>query len=245
VFSRLARIGDWPIATKVVALSVGVAVALTIMLTTISFLQAAAGLREQADAALRSEAQLTVSAADAWNAERINQLKTLGGLPEVQQILQDGPDAHPEAVAFVQAVVASMRANDPDVEVLNIMDTTGNTILSNNPRSRDVSETMMTISATVEEASAATEEMTASAEGVGRSIQTIATVSEENSASAEEISASAEQMSAQVEEMSGQAEELASGADHLRELVEQFRLEEDVVEEEIPHHRPQGLRRAS
>ena len=136
VFSRLARVGDWPIATKVVALCVGVAVALTIVLTTISYLQAAAGLREQADAALRSDAQLTVSAADAWNTERINQLKTLGGLPEVQQILKDGPDRHPEAVAFVQAVVASMNANDPDVEVLNIMDTTGTTILSNNPRSQ-------------------------------------------------------------------------------------------------------------
>jgi methyl-accepting chemotaxis protein len=136
VSSRFTRIADWPIATKVVALCVGVAVALTIVLTTISYLKAAAGLREQADAALRSDAQLTVSAADSWNTERINQLKSLGGLPAVQAILKDGPEAHPEAVATVQAIVASMKANDPDVEVLNIMDTTGTTLVSNNPRSQ-------------------------------------------------------------------------------------------------------------
>jgi methyl-accepting chemotaxis protein len=135
VLSRLARIGDWPIATKVVALCVGVAVALTIVLTTISYLQAAAGLREQADAALRSDAELTVNAANGWNTERINQLRTLAGMPEIQRILKDGPDANPEAVNVIQAIVASMKANDPDVEVLNIMDTTGTTVVSNNPRS--------------------------------------------------------------------------------------------------------------
>jgi methyl-accepting chemotaxis protein len=91
-------------------------------------------------------------------------------------------------------------------------------------RSRDVTDTMLAISAVTEESAAACEAMAASAGGVGRSIQGIASVAGGNAAVSEEVSASAEQMSIQVDEMNAQANGLAATAEQLKSLVARFQL---------------------
>jgi len=84
---------------------------------------------------------------------------------------------------------------------------------------------MDTISSIVEENSAAAEQMAANSDEVTQAIETIASVSEENSAATEEVSASSEEMSAQVEEMTASAQSLADMAELLKDLVNQFKLE--------------------
>jgi methyl-accepting chemotaxis protein len=90
------------------------------------------------------------------------------------------------------------------------------------------------VSAVVEENTASTEEMAASSSQVTQSIENIASISEENSAAIEEVSASTEQMTAQVEEVSASAGNLADMARILQDVVAQFRLELEDVDEHAP-----------
>ncbi len=89
---------------------------------------------------------------------------------------------------------------------------------------------MDTVSAVVEENTASTEEMAAGSSEVTQAIESIASISEENSAAVEEVSASAEEMTAQVQEVGVSAQSLANMADALQEVVNRFRLTDEVSE---------------
>lgn len=88
---------------------------------------------------------------------------------------------------------------------------------------------MDTVSAVVEENTASTEEMAAGSSELTQAIESIASISEENSAAIEEVSASAEEMTAQVEEVSASAQALAEMAGTLRNIINQFKLEQDEL----------------
>src|SRR5215208_2811778 len=94
------RFADWPLATKTVVVCVGLAAALALVLTTMGYLQASRGLREQAEAALHSDALLVADAIDNWHGERLGDLEILARLPAIRRVLE--PDASPAAVSAAQ-----------------------------------------------------------------------------------------------------------------------------------------------
>ena len=67
------RIRTWPVATKLVALCIGIAVSVAVGLTALGYTQAAAGLKQQAEAALGSDGLLVA-----------NQVVGLGGTTHVR-----------------------------------------------------------------------------------------------------------------------------------------------------------------
>ncbi len=112
-------------------------------------------------------------------------------------------------------------------------------------RSREVSETMMVITATAEETTAAAEAMAGVSEEVGRSIRAITDGSSANSAATEEVSAAAEEMSAQIQQMADQSQALAATAEALQDLVAQFVLDDDSQSAVTPALRSPASRRTN
>jgi len=110
--------------------------------------------------------------------------------------------------------------------------------------SNELVSAMDSVSAVVEENTAATEEMTASSTEVSQAIENIASISEENSAATEEVSASTEEMSAQVEEVTASAGSLSDMAQTLKEVVGQFKIDTDILENGVGN-RQQRLSKAS
>src|ERR1700730_17647914 len=80
----------WPVATKVVGLCIGAAVALTIGLTAMGYFQARQGLQQQPQAALSSDAQSLSSAVYAWHSQRWHDLQVIAALPAVQRVVEAG-----------------------------------------------------------------------------------------------------------------------------------------------------------
>src|SRR5260370_42232042 len=90
---RWRRIGDWPMALKLIAYTVGLAAALAGGLTAMGYIQAAQGLSERAEAALSAEAVVGPTAIDDWNARRLSSIHTIARLPAVGRLLDREPDA--------------------------------------------------------------------------------------------------------------------------------------------------------
>lgn len=83
------------------------------------------------------------------------------------------------------------------------------------------------------ENAAATEAMSSDSLQITQAVENIASVSEENSASIEEISASTGEMSAQVQGVKNSSNTLAQMADVLQEMVNNFRLDGRLPEQEV------------
>ena len=75
------RFADWPLATKTVVVFLELAALLALVLTALGYYRASQGLREQAEAALGSDALLVANAIDNWHAERLGDLQILSQNP--------------------------------------------------------------------------------------------------------------------------------------------------------------------
>jgi len=73
---------------------------------------------------------------------------------------------------------------------------------------------------------AATQGQLDSSEKVKKSIQEVSSVAEESAASTEEVSASVEEITGSVQQVSNSAQSLAKGAEELKQLVNQFKVDE-------------------
>src|SRR5581483_9736471 len=67
--------GDWPLAGKITALSVGACAIVALVLAILAYRLSVAGLNEQAQRALTSDSLLVTQAADRWNLERLTDLQ--------------------------------------------------------------------------------------------------------------------------------------------------------------------------
>ncbi len=134
--TALVRVQDWKLATKVVGLCVGVSLVRAAGLTALGYAQASAGLKEQAEAALGSDAQLVADGVDAWNAERLKGVQAIATLPRVRRVLEAGPNATSDETAAAEADLASFGAGFTDLTTISIQDPTGTLIMSTNPKSR-------------------------------------------------------------------------------------------------------------
>src|SRR3954452_12072707 len=89
-FSQALRPADWPVALKLIGLSVGVSVLLAIGLSTIGYVSASTGLTEQAESAVIADGQLTADAVDEWNSAHVAYLQMLSGVADIQQVATEG-----------------------------------------------------------------------------------------------------------------------------------------------------------
>jgi len=126
----LIRIRTWPIATKLVALCIGIAVSVAIGLTALGYTQAAAGLKQQAEAALGSDGLLVASQVDAWNSKRLSDVQALAALPAVRRVLEAGVDADPVTVQAALDAMEVIRASGDDVLSMSLLDSSGTIVLS-------------------------------------------------------------------------------------------------------------------
>jgi hypothetical protein len=88
--ARLFHVGDWPIAARMTALCVVIAVLLAGALTTIGYFQASAGLTEQADAALGADARLVQTTLDDWHQQRLALLRLGAAIDSIGRIAEQG-----------------------------------------------------------------------------------------------------------------------------------------------------------
>ena len=133
---RIPRVGDWPLATRIAALCIGVAAALAIGLTILGYAQARHGLQEQAEAALSADARHVTGTVDAWHTQELANIQMVAGFPATGRLLADSPAAAPTDVAAAQDLVnalASVRTG-----AVSLVDPQGNVVLSSNPAARSL-----------------------------------------------------------------------------------------------------------
>ena len=116
---------------KLIAHSGGLAAALAIGLTAMGYIQAAQGLREQAEATLSSDALVVTTSIDDWNSQRLASLATLARLPVIQQTLSGSL----ETVTLRGSLEAMETARD-GAETMELIDRNGVVLFSR--RSTDI-----------------------------------------------------------------------------------------------------------
>jgi C4-dicarboxylate-specific signal transduction histidine kinase len=130
------RIGDWPLATRLVALSMGIAGILALTLILLGYAHSSAGLHQQADTALGSDALLVVNFIDTWNTERLGDLYALAAMPVVRRVVALGPAAAgPEDVSAAQGALEAVAGAAPGTDSIGIVDRDGMIVVSSTPDS--------------------------------------------------------------------------------------------------------------
>ncbi len=124
------RIRTWPVATKLVALCIGIAVAMAVGLTALGYTQAAAGLKQQAEAALGSDGLLVANQVDAWNAKRLSDVQSLAALPAVRRALEGGQAVNPKSVQAAHDAMDVIGASSDDVLSISLLDSGGTIVVS-------------------------------------------------------------------------------------------------------------------
>ena len=127
----MARVGSWPVATKLVALCVGVAIVLSISLTGIGYVKASQGLQAQADFALSSDAQLVGSGIDDWAGEHLRSAAAMASVPAVKRLIAQGDATPAEDRHAVEEVLAGLMVGSGDGDSFTISDHTGVAIATN------------------------------------------------------------------------------------------------------------------
>ena len=129
------RFRTWPVAAKLVALCVGVAAALAVGLTVLGYTQASSGLKQQAEAALGSDALLVANKVDDWHAKHMSDVDALASMNVVQRVLEAGgpASADPADVQATQDAIDIMRSVGTDILSISIMDSSGTIIMSTLP----------------------------------------------------------------------------------------------------------------
>jgi methyl-accepting chemotaxis protein len=120
---------DWPLGLKVQALSIGVALALAVGLTTIGYLKASDALQAQAESSLRADGQLTAKSVDAWNAAQLQDVSRLAGLPVVQRVAVDGSSRE-----FADEIIDAFKAQQSDPDATYTIDNADGIAVSTNKR---------------------------------------------------------------------------------------------------------------
>jgi len=110
---------------KLIVHSGGVAAALAIGLTTMGYIQAAQGLREQAEATLSSDALVVTTSIDDWNSQRLASLATLARLPAIQQTLSGSLET-----STLRGSLEAMETARDSAETMELIDRGGTVLFS-------------------------------------------------------------------------------------------------------------------
>lgn len=125
------RFADWPIAVKLITLSVSCAVLLAAGLTTLAYTKASAGLTTLAESGMGSDAQLTADAIDQWNDRLLNDLAIEARQPAILSVLADGADD--SAASAGKAVLLALAQGSPNTDSIALLTLNGDIVLSSNP----------------------------------------------------------------------------------------------------------------
>ncbi len=122
--------GDWSIAGKMIALCVGIAVALAVGLTSLAYFQTTKGLREQAESSLRTDGLLVLKSIDDWSTARVVDTQILAGLPAVRAVMESPASPRAEDVSSVKGAMKTMQESIKEMQNLTTFDTAGTVVVS-------------------------------------------------------------------------------------------------------------------
>ena len=92
-FARVFHIGHWSVATRIVVACVGIALVFAGSVTAIGYLKASAGLNEQGQARLESDAVIVTTAMDLFISKHQDIGHAVARLPLVVRVLTAGDAA--------------------------------------------------------------------------------------------------------------------------------------------------------
>jgi hypothetical protein len=127
--TNVAHINDWPIAAKITVLCTVIAIVLAVALTAIGYLQAAAGLSEQANREIEADAHLVETTIDGWHQQRLAVLALGAITPAVARVAERSDVASTSDHAEALAVLSSIADRNPDTESVGVMDSHGRFVL--------------------------------------------------------------------------------------------------------------------
>ncbi len=114
-------------------LLVGVSALLAAGLTGLGYQEAATGLREQAEAALRADARTVSSVIDDWNEQRLADLRLIAALPPVSRLAASSGHPAPADLQAAEDALAVAAATNHEVD-FGILDEAGTFIASTNAK---------------------------------------------------------------------------------------------------------------
>src|SRR5450631_4398145 len=113
------RFTDWPIALRLITLSVSCAVLLAAGLTTLAYTRASAGLTTLAEAGLNSDAQLTADAVDQWNDRLLSDLAIEARQPAIIGALAEGADG--ATIRTAQQALSALAQGSPNTDSIALL----------------------------------------------------------------------------------------------------------------------------
>ncbi|MBV8713850.1 MAG: HAMP domain-containing protein [Chloroflexi bacterium] len=111
------RFDRWSLVTRVVFACVTVALVFAAATTAIGYVKASAGLTEQGDARLESDAVIITSGIDQWTGSHMDIARAVAGTAAVREFLAAGDAATPEQLAAAKDISDSMANNIADTTV--------------------------------------------------------------------------------------------------------------------------------
>jgi len=126
------RMQDLPVSIQFTLVCVGLCAALAIVITTVGYWKASAGLGEQAQAALSVDALLVANAVDGWNERRAENLQSLARLTAIQRFLEIAPAGRASYQDTAQDALVSMDITEADVDSIALLDPSGAVVASSN-----------------------------------------------------------------------------------------------------------------
>jgi HAMP domain-containing protein len=121
---------SFPLATKMVLLSVGISGALAASLTWFGYNRAASGLRAKSELALGSESLLTAMTIDNWKAERLVTLRGVASLRSVRTVLETAVSLARDDVDASNLALSDIASVAPEIESIEVIDLQGGIIAS-------------------------------------------------------------------------------------------------------------------
>jgi methyl-accepting chemotaxis protein len=132
-FTRVFHVGHWSVATRIVVACVGIALVFAGAVTAIGYLKASAGLNEQGQARLESDAVIVTTAVDQFNSKHQEIGHAVARLPLVIRVLAAGDAVTPEDRAAISELASSLTAGIDGETGVSFDDAKGTLAFGNNP----------------------------------------------------------------------------------------------------------------
>jgi methyl-accepting chemotaxis protein len=129
---------NWSLAWRITFLCVGLLVPVVVLLTAVGYYQAVQGLEKEAASALAADAETVVQGLDGWNRSRLDEERSIAGMPAVRRLLESSQAPRQADVEDVDEIIFSVKKAVPELTAVITMDANGTvirgTIPNNNGR---------------------------------------------------------------------------------------------------------------
>src|ERR1700687_3416479 len=133
LFARVFHVGHWSVATRIVVACVGIALVFAGSVTAIGYLKASAGLNEQGQARLESDAVIVTTAIDQLNSKHQEIGHAVARLPLVVRVMTAGDAVTTDDRAAINALAVSLTASIDGETGVSFDDANGILAFGNNP----------------------------------------------------------------------------------------------------------------